>query len=78
MALTVNVTGDAMTFQQNQAITARPNVLRDQTVPNTLAGFSDPGAVARQAGPSIGSVVRVGTLVLVVIFGLLAVVTRIG
>ena len=67
-----------MTFQQNQAITARPNVLRDQTVPNTLAGFSDPAAAVRRAGPSNGWVVRLGTLVLVVVLGLLAVVSRIG
>jgi len=67
-----------VTFPQNNPITARPNVLRDQTVPNTLTGFSDPGAVIRQSGPSLGSVVRVGALVLVVVFGVLAVVTRLG
>ena len=78
LALAATAKGDAMTFQQNQAITAVPNVLRDQTVPNTLAGFSDPAAIVRRAGPSSASVVRVGALVLVVIFGVLAVVTRIG
>ena len=67
-----------MTFRQNNPITARPNVLSDQTVPNTLTGFNDPGALVRRTGPSSGSVVRVGALVLVVIFGVLAIVTRMG
>ena len=66
-----------MTFRQNEAITARPNVLRAQTAPNTLAGVSDPGAVVRRGGPSGVSVVRLGALV-VVIVGVLAAVARIG
>ncbi len=65
-----------MTFLQNQAITARPNVLRDQTQPNTLSGFSDPAAVVRRGAPSGAPVVRVGALVVVVVLGLLAVVAR--
>jgi hypothetical protein len=66
-----------MTFSQNQAITARPNVLRDQTVPNTLAGVSDPGkAVVRRGAPSGASVARVGALAVVVVLGLLALVAR--
>ena len=39
---------------QNQAITAPPNVLRDQTVPNTLGGVSDPTAVVRR-GSRLGA-----------------------
>jgi hypothetical protein len=66
-----------MTFPQNQAITARPNVLSDQTVPNTLSGVGQPGAAVRRPAPSGSSVVRLGAL-LVVAIGLLAVVTRLG
>jgi len=78
MALAATARDDAVTFPQNNPITARPNVLRDQTVPNTLTGFNDQAAVTRGAGPSSGAVIRVGALVLVVIFGVLAVVTRLG
>ena len=77
MARAATATGDAMTFPQNNPITARPNVLRDQTVPNTLSGFNDPAAVVRRAGPSSAWVVRLGALV-VVILGVLAAVLRIG
>jgi len=77
MALGATATGDAMTFRQNEAITARPNVLRAQTAPNTLAGVSDPGAVVRRGGPLSVSVVRMGALA-VVILGVLAAVTRMG
>jgi hypothetical protein len=66
-----------MTFPQNQAITARPNVLRDQTTPNALAGISDPGAAVRGGSRWSLSAVRLGALV-VLVLGLLAVVTRIG
>jgi hypothetical protein len=66
-----------MTFPQNQAITARPNVLSDQTVPNTLSGVGQPGAAVRRPVPWGSSVVRLGAL-LVVVMGLLAVVTRLG
>ena len=41
-------------------------------MPNTLAGFSDPAAVGPASGPVERWVVRLGTLVLVVILGLLA------
>ena len=41
-----------MTQSQNQGLKALPNVLRDQTVPNTLGGIGAPrpgGAEARSA-----------------------------
>jgi hypothetical protein len=67
-----------MTFPHNQAITARPNVLVDQTVPNTLSGVSDPGAAAPRSVPAGESVVRVGAVLSVVALGLLAVLARFG
>ena len=67
-----------MTFRQNEAITARPNVLRAQTAPNTLAGVSDPGAIVRRRVQSGASVVRLGALLVVVAVCLLAVVARVG
>ena len=78
MALAATAKGDAMTFRQNEAITARPNVLRAQTAPNTLAGVSDPGAIVRRRVQSGASVVRLGALLVVVVVGLLAVVARVG
>ena len=66
-----------MTFLQNQAITAQPNVLGDQTVPNTLSGVGAPKATARQRTTSASWVLRLGAL-LVVVLGLLGIVTRLG
>ena len=77
MALAATATGDAVTFPQNNPITARPNVLRDQTMPNTLSGFSDPAAAIRRGGRTNPSLVRLGALV-VVILGVLPAVFRLG
>ena len=65
--------------QQNQAITALPNVLREQTLPNTLGGVSDPGRfVARRRAPAATSAVVAGALFAVLIAAVLAVAARIG
>ena len=40
-----------MTQPQNQGLKALPNVLRDQTVPNTLGGVGAPRPVARRRAP---------------------------
>jgi len=66
-----------MTFPQNQAITAQPNVLSDQTLPNTLSGVGPPGATARRRPTSTAWLLRLAALV-VVVLGLLGVVTRLG
>ena len=50
---------DARAFQLQTRI---PNFLRDQTVPNTLAGMPAPAPVARR-GPSNGVLVVVGGVI---------------
>ena len=50
---------------QNQAVTTIPNVLSDQTVPNTLGGVGQPRLVARDAGWS-GWPMLAGAIVLAV------------
>lgn len=50
---------------QNQTVTTIPNVLSDQTVPNTLGGVGQPGLVARDAGWS-GWPMLAGAIVLAV------------
>ena len=67
-----------MTFLQNQAITALPNVLRDQTVPNTLAGVIDPAAVVRRATSLRAVVVGLAALFVGALIGLAAIVSRSG
>lgn len=67
-----------MTFLQNQAITAPPNVLRDQTVPNTLGGVSDPTAVVRRGSRLGARVAGFAVLVVGAVIGLAAVVARAG
>jgi hypothetical protein len=65
-----------MTFAQNQAITARPNVLRDQMAPNTLNGVRAPAAMVRRTVPSGASLAALGVLLLGVLVGVIAIVSR--
>ena len=65
-----------MTFQQNQAITARPNVLRDQMAPNTLNGVTAPAAMVRRTVPSGASLAALGVLLVGVLVGVIAIVAR--
>ena len=50
---------------QNQTVTTIPNVLSDQTVPNTLGGVGQPGLAVRDAGWS-GWPMLAGAIVLAV------------
>ncbi len=52
-----------MTAMQNQALEVLPNVLHDQTVPNTLGGLAAPGPVGRLRLPP-GVLVAAGAIVL--------------
>jgi hypothetical protein len=65
-----------MTFAQNQAISARPNVLRDQMAPNTLNGVSDPTSMVRRTVPSGAALAGLGVLIVGVLVGLIAIVAR--
>ncbi len=67
-----------MTFQQNRSITAQPNVLSDQTVPNTLSGVSDPGTVARRRLPALAPVAVWAVVVAAAVAALVVVAARIG
>ena len=67
-----------MTFQQNRSITAQPNVLSDQTVPNTLSGFSDPNMIARRRLPAVAPVAVWAVVVAAAVAALLVVAGRIG
>jgi hypothetical protein len=67
-----------MTFLPNQAISALPNVLRDQTVPNTLNGIGDPVPMVRRTTRSGVSLASLGVLLVGVLVGVVAVVTRTG
>lgn len=67
-----------MTPLQNQAITALPNVIRNQTIPNTLGGVSDPNPFLPQRAPSVVVVVVAGGLVAAVVAAILAIAGRIG
>ena len=63
---------------QNQAITATPNVIRDQTVPNTLGGVSDPKPFLPQRVPTVAAVLVAGGLVLAAIAAVVAIAGRIA
>ena len=67
-----------MTFLQNQAIRRPPNVLRDQTVPNTLGGVSDPASRVRRTGAAGARVAGIAVLVIGAVIGLAAIVSRAG
>jgi hypothetical protein len=60
-----------MASMQNQALQALPNVLHDQTVPNSLGGVTQPRPVARRRVP-----VRTLTTAAVVLAALVALLTR--
>ncbi|HEY6570721.1 MAG TPA: hypothetical protein VIZ22_10540 [Candidatus Limnocylindrales bacterium] len=62
-----------MTPLQNQAITTLPNVIRDQTMPNTLGGVSDPSPFLPRRAPSVASAVVAAGLVATVIAAVLAI-----
>ena len=67
-----------MTFLQNQAISALPNVLRDQTAPNTLSGVGAPASRVRRTGPAGAYVAGLAVLLIGVLIGLGAIVSRSG
>ena len=68
-----------MTFLQNQAITALPNVLRDQTVPNTLARRQRSRGHASGERPRCAPSWRAWRVLLVgALIGLAAIVSRSG
>jgi hypothetical protein len=63
-----------MALMQNQAITTPPNVLRAQTVPNTLRGVSNPGAAVRRGTLVGGFLAGLAALLVGVLIGLAAIV----
>ena len=67
-----------MTPLQNQAITALPNVIRNQTIPNTLGGVSDPSPFLPRRAPSVVSVAVTAGLVAAAIAGILVIAGRIA
>lgn len=67
-----------MNFQQNQAITARPNVLSDQMLPNTLGGVSDPGSVVGRRLPQVAPLAVGAVIVAAVVAALLVISAGIG
>lgn len=56
---------------QNQALKALPNVLHDQTVPNTLSGIGPPAAAVRRRTPA-GTSVAAAAVVLAVLLAMLS------
>jgi hypothetical protein len=48
---------------KNQALKALPNVLHDQTIPNTLGGISPPMAPARRQLPVSSLAIGAGVLI---------------
>jgi hypothetical protein len=66
---------DAMTSLQNQSLAALPNVLRDQTIPNTLGGVGAPRPAPRQRTVGVSRAV-LGVIAAVVIAALLALLAR--
>lgn len=60
-----------MTPIQNQAVSTIPNVLSDQTVPNTLGGVGGPRVAVRGTGwagwPTMIGIVVLGIVVAVVL-----------
>ncbi len=61
---------------QNQVITARPNVIREQTIPNTLGGVGDPKPFLARRAPSVVSATVTVGLVAAAIAAVLAIATR--
>lgn len=64
-----------MTSLQNQSLVALPNVLRDQTVPNTLGGVGAPKPAARRRPMSV-SRAAAGVIVAAVLATVLALLAR--
>ncbi len=60
---------------QNPALTALPNVLHDQTVPNRLGGVGAPGPAGRRV-PMVGPVAAAGVILLIGLVALLALLAR--
>ena len=52
-----------MTGVQNQALKALPNVLRDQTIPNTLGGIGLPRPASRSRLP-VGALAAAAVVIL--------------
>ena len=60
---------------QNPALTALPNVLHDQTVPNRLGGVGAPGPEGRRV-PVVRPVAAAGVILVTGLVVLLALVAR--
>jgi hypothetical protein len=65
-----------MTMKQNRQLIAIPNVLRDQTAPNTLSGMHDnaarqPARAPRRRLPvgTVSAVIGIGILVALLLLG---------
>ena len=61
-----------MTMQKNRQLIALPNVLREQTAPNTLRGMrQDPAPTSRQilSIPTIALVVGAAVALALILFG---------
>jgi len=62
---------------QNQAVTAQPNVLSNETIPNTLGGVGPPGTSTGPRGFGLPSVTSIA-LLFVVIATVAAIAARFG